>query len=407
MNQVNTPNLPIFNRIEKDDCCGCEACINSCPQGIVSMQPDEEGFFFPFIDEEKCTNCNLCVSVCPSVNKEKEKPLLHKAYAGYALDKNTVLSSSSGGLFTIIASEFIKNHEPNGYVAAVVWNDNFKSVHHICSNDLADIERMRGSKYVQSHKDKIYNEVKEKLNAGAYVLFVGCPCEVVALKKIVGDNYTSLYTIDLVCKGPTSEKVLSEFLERIEKKAGALSAGINMRHVGWNEWIPQWIKVVFKNNKKYLRVLYGTDFGRGFYIMQRKACYQCSYSHDFRASDITLGDFHGAIPGQDYYNRKGTSIIIANTIAGEKMIHCLKNLPVKLVEVDYNQIALYNPCMIKSGRPHEQREKFSKAFVKEGLHQAVKYTYPSKERLINILPPNVSKKAYKILRKIKDKFAIL
>ena len=30
---------------KKQDCCGCEACVNVCPQQILQMRSDEEGFF--------------------------------------------------------------------------------------------------------------------------------------------------------------------------------------------------------------------------------------------------------------------------------------------------------------------------------------------------------------------------
>lgn len=50
---------------KKADCCGCTACLNTCPKGAIRMQEDEEGFLYPMIDEEKCINCNLCMKSCP------------------------------------------------------------------------------------------------------------------------------------------------------------------------------------------------------------------------------------------------------------------------------------------------------------------------------------------------------
>jgi formate hydrogenlyase subunit 6/NADH:ubiquinone oxidoreductase subunit I len=39
----------------KQDCCGCEACAQVCPSGIISMQMDDEGFRYPVVDRERCT----------------------------------------------------------------------------------------------------------------------------------------------------------------------------------------------------------------------------------------------------------------------------------------------------------------------------------------------------------------
>lgn len=36
---------------EKDECCGCSACAQSCPQNTITMHEDESGFLYPFIEE--------------------------------------------------------------------------------------------------------------------------------------------------------------------------------------------------------------------------------------------------------------------------------------------------------------------------------------------------------------------
>lgn len=49
----------------KEQCCGCGACADRCPQQAISMQPDEEGFDYPVIDADKCFRCDQCLKVCP------------------------------------------------------------------------------------------------------------------------------------------------------------------------------------------------------------------------------------------------------------------------------------------------------------------------------------------------------
>lgn len=50
---------------DKENCCGCEACVNICPKKAIYLEQDFEGFEYPVIDEEKCVNCGLCIKVCP------------------------------------------------------------------------------------------------------------------------------------------------------------------------------------------------------------------------------------------------------------------------------------------------------------------------------------------------------
>lgn len=58
--------------VEKYECCGCSACYAICPKGAISMQTDEEGFFYPIINKEKCVLCNACIKVCVFKNVDSE-----------------------------------------------------------------------------------------------------------------------------------------------------------------------------------------------------------------------------------------------------------------------------------------------------------------------------------------------
>lgn len=49
----------------KTNCCGCFACFSICSQKAISMEYDQEGFVYPFIDTKKCIDCGLCRRICP------------------------------------------------------------------------------------------------------------------------------------------------------------------------------------------------------------------------------------------------------------------------------------------------------------------------------------------------------
>ena len=92
----------------KHNCCGCSACAQRCPKQCITMQEDEEGFFYPHFDETACIDCGLCEKVCPVLNKSVErKPL--ECYAAKNLDETVRSKSSSGGIASVISEKWIEN----------------------------------------------------------------------------------------------------------------------------------------------------------------------------------------------------------------------------------------------------------------------------------------------------------
>ena len=63
MNKNN--EIPILYT-QKENCSGCTACYAICPQNIIEMTADEEGFEYPrIIKPEKCLKCHRCLAICP------------------------------------------------------------------------------------------------------------------------------------------------------------------------------------------------------------------------------------------------------------------------------------------------------------------------------------------------------
>ena len=93
---------------DKYQCCGCEACVQICPQHCITFEQDHEGFFYPKVDLESCIDCGLCEDTCPVINRNDVKiPLA--AYAAKNKDIKDRLSSSSGGVFILLAQWIVKN----------------------------------------------------------------------------------------------------------------------------------------------------------------------------------------------------------------------------------------------------------------------------------------------------------
>lgn len=308
--------------LDHELCFGCEACINICPVGAIFTDHDERGFTVPRIQNDKCINCNLCEKVCPKLHPEKfscnsSNPVA--LYAAYSTDVNIRYTSTSGGTFSAIADEFIRS---GGYVCGAIYDDTM-TVRHYITNNANEIKKLRQSKYVQSIKDTVFNEIKMLLLSGKKVLFVGCPCEVTALLNIVGADNKNLYTIDFVCLGANSPLAYNSYKEYLEKKYHSTIDTIWFKHkkYSWNRFSTY---VRFQNGNIYQKDRY-SDFYMRCYIEKqliiRKSCQHCDFKGIPHGSDFTLADFWGVenfIKGIDSSN--GVSLVSVNSEKGRVLL---------------------------------------------------------------------------------------
>lgn len=106
------------------------------------------------------------------------------------------------GLATAISEAFVAS---NGLVCSCAQEGGEFRFH--LTSDADYLRRAQGSKYVKSNPLGAYREVREALQGGQRVLFIGLPCQVAAMRNFVGSRLAdSLYTIDLICHGSPSPR---------------------------------------------------------------------------------------------------------------------------------------------------------------------------------------------------------
>ena len=205
--------------IAKKDCCGCAACINICPKHAISLTTDENGFSYPIIDGSKCINCGLCKKVCSYKYKNiNNNPII--TYAGATLNNDIIKKSSSGGIFGTIAYNFLKN----GcivYGCSLENENSCLSPQHIRVDNISDLYKLLGSKYVQSQMGSIYLEIKNDLLNNKKVLFSGTPCQVHSLQSFLEETRVktdNLFSVDLICHGTPSTKMFQDYIIELEKR---------------------------------------------------------------------------------------------------------------------------------------------------------------------------------------------
>jgi coenzyme F420-reducing hydrogenase beta subunit len=359
----------VIQIVDKQNCCGCYACYNICPPKCIHMQPDVDGFWYPVVEIDECTECGLCEQVCPILEEKLEDNYKLLAYACINNNEAIRLESSSGGLFTLIAEQVI---EDGGVVFGANFNENFE-VEHSCVELKEELQKLRGSKYVQSSIGETYKQAKQLLKSGKKVLFTGTPCQIAGLKSYLGKEHERLICVDVICYGVPSPEVWKKYVDYRQEKARSTAQRILFRRKddGWKRFS---VSFLFENNIEYRETLDKDLYMRAFLknVCLRPSCYACQFKTIHRQSDITLADFWGIqnmLPDMD--DDKGTSLIFVNSKAGQAMIEQIAD-KMQFKEVDINEAIKYNPAAIKSVASNPNRGKFFKELYKLTFEELVK-----------------------------------
>lgn len=336
---------------KNDLCTGCTACCESCPTKAISMIDNNEGFLYPTINNELCINCGLCKKVCPANNykfNNFDQPIAYAAMADDALRK----VSSSGGAFSILAKYILGK---NGIVCGAAFDDDMIVCHQIVETK-DDLQKLRGSKYVQSNMKDIYKKLKEYLENNRLVLFTGCPCQVAGLKNYLNKNYENLITADLICHGVPSPKVFAKYLEEEFYGQKVLNVNFRDKKDGWggNGITTTTTTITGVYSKKDFEDTYLTAFFAN--ISLRKSCYNCKYTKLPRVGDFTLADCWGAT--KDIDDKKGTSTLLLNNNKAIEIFNEIKQNFKLLKEIPFNKQVQIQPQLKYPVAIHPARNDF-------------------------------------------------
>ncbi|WP_235930791.1 Coenzyme F420 hydrogenase/dehydrogenase, beta subunit C-terminal domain [Eisenbergiella porci] len=327
---------------KKDQCAGCMACVDICSKKAIQVV-DSIVAYNAIIDENKCINCDACQKIC----QENKPPVQLKPIdwkEGWANEQEIREKASSGGVATAIELAFVNY---GGTVCSCsLENGDF------CfsfAQTKKEVEKFTGSKYVKSNPTGIYRKILDKLKKGEKVLFVGLPCQVAAVKNFVG-NRENLYTIDLICHGTPSPKILERFLNDYQLKLD------NARNIKYR------VKSKFYLESDQKRFTVPTVVDN--YLMTfldsasyTENCYECKYAKPERVSDITLGDSWGSELAEDIQS-KGVSLILCQNEKGKAL---LEQTDLHLLDVDLERAIKWNHQLRRPSVKPKQRNKLLKA----------------------------------------------
>lgn len=318
-----------------------------------------------------------------------------EVYACYNTNKEVRLSSSSGAVFSLLAEYIL---EQQGVVYGVSMTDDCYSAHFISVSNKKNLEKIRGSKYLQAKLGNTFQLVKDDLLSGRMVLFSGTGCQVNGLKLFLGKEYNNLICVDIICHGAPSPALWREYAKYQEQKNGGKLKSINFRYkdTSWTDYgMNETLSEIPQSNEKKIYISKDKDAYMQMFLRDyclRPSCYECAAKKS-KMSDLTIADFWGINDvASDMNDGMGTSLAIIRTEKGKTIFEKISQR-MKLKEVSYEDGVRCNPSEFKSCYRPSQRDTF--------FDDMQKLSFEELEKKYVSTPINLSFKS-KVKRKMKN-----
>ena len=302
------------------DCYGCGLCATICPQHIVTITLNTNGFYEPHItDKSRCTDCGLCTEVCSCLHDDLSlKKRCIRSYAAWSNDAQVRRKCSSGG----VGFEVGRTLMGEGYkVCGVRYNAETNCAEHYIAATIEELIPTIGSKYIQSYTVNGFKAINRKEK----YLVTGTPCQIDSFRRYIQkfhceDNFILM---DFFCHSVPSMLLWKKYIQEVEKITGKITS-VSWRNklTGWHDSWAMSIDGVQKEKKLSYnsRLSQGDIFYQSFLgdFCTNPACRnKCKYKYDKSSADIRIGDLWGKTYSK---NEDGVSAVIAYTLKGKEVL---------------------------------------------------------------------------------------
>lgn len=398
------------------ECTGCAACVEACPRKCIRIVEDANGERHPFVDASHCVSCGRCEAACPSNNP----PPFNSPIACHAAFRTEIAArrkSASGGLGAAI-SEYVVGGK-HGAVFGTAYASGLVPTT-VQIDDLAGLEALKGSKYVQSIvPDGTYGKMRALLDAGRFVAYIATPCQIAAALKIVGENRPNFLTVDLVCHGVSPTRYFTDTVAALKSEDRFKDIdNIAFRgNDGGNYALSLWRGDRLLARKPWEESPYFAGFMLG--VTLRENCYSCRYARPERVADITIGDFIGLGGAEPFpYPVDNVSCVTANTPKGAAFYADLLAATPALVSVkrEYGERLRYRPSLLEPFARHPLADAFRARYRSEGTVRALAKTlrhFVARHKLRNAarrlvaMPRRIAVRLYRIVSRHSGKSVVV
>lgn len=333
-------------------CSGCGACSYAVQDGSLTMRIDTAGYLRPHAarslsaDEE-----GRIRAVCPGIGLAHDAPgpdgvryyplwgPMARLAAGYADDAEVRIRGSSGGVLSALLIHLLDSKQVDFVVHTKSSAQDPLTNVTAFSRTREDILDGAGSRYAPAAPVAALHRALAEHGKFA---FVGKPCDVAAVRKIIAiepDLEARIpFLLSFMCAGTPSIHGTYEILKQF-RMTGAELLSFRYRGDGW----PGMTRAEAVDGRA-ATMDYNTAWGK---ILNRHLQPRCKKCADGTGefADITAADaWYGRDGYPDFSEADGRSLLIARTAAGERLTAAAEAAgSVKLEEFDVQEIDRIQP----------------------------------------------------------------
>jgi len=239
-----------------------------------------------------------------------------KVFFGWSRDDKLRYEAASGGIVTSLLKYMIEHRIAN--YAIVTVQRKFTAAPCVASN-FVEVFESKGSIYFKTFTGRIVRELLKLLRDGYRVVFVGLPCMIRIIKRIIPENqHGRVFFVSLMCYHINELWYLKYVLSRFSPSKNAKPLTMTSRRGGW----PGGITIAYELSKGRVVHVRVPQFSFWnivpiFELTAPNGCLFC-IDHLGIGADVVVADaWHPKYLGRD---RLGVSLILVRNEKGLKVL---------------------------------------------------------------------------------------